>query len=98
MINLEISLHILMLTSLGYLLWPHFPHYYHFLPIQPTIPIPYIVQSIKQILQNINQQVIDTKYIKNLGQLIKITLKLRWYLTQKIKPWNHQFQNWHMSL
>jgi len=45
--------------------------------MQPTIPIPYIVQFVKQILQNINQQVLDTKYIKNLGQLIKIILKLR---------------------
>lgn len=53
--------------------------------MQPSIPIPSILQFVEKILQDINQQVLDTKYTKNLGQLIKITLKLRQYLTQKYK-------------
>jgi hypothetical protein len=38
------------------------------------------IQSIEQIMQDINQQVFDTKYTLNLGKLRNITLELKRYL------------------
>jgi hypothetical protein len=45
------------------------------------MPISSTIQLVELILQDINQQVFDTKYILNLGQLLKIALELNGYLT-----------------
>jgi hypothetical protein len=41
------------------------------------MPISSTIQLVKLILQDINQKVFDTKYILNLGQLLKIALELK---------------------
>jgi hypothetical protein len=45
------------------------------------MPISSTIQLVELILQDINQQVFDTKYILNLGQLLKIALEFKGYLT-----------------
>jgi hypothetical protein len=41
---------------------------------------------IKKIFLDIGKQMLETNYTLNLGQLIKITPKLKRYLWQKLKP------------
>ncbi len=40
---------------------------------------------VKKILQDINKQMLETKYFMNLGQLLKLVPKLKRYVWQKVK-------------
>jgi hypothetical protein len=42
--------------------------------------------TIEKIFQDINKQMLEINYILNLGQLLKITLELKRYFWQKLKP------------
>jgi hypothetical protein len=51
--------------------------------VPPTSPSKIIF--IEEIFQDISKQMLETNYTLNLGQLIKITLDLKKYLSQKLK-------------
>jgi hypothetical protein len=38
------------------------------------------MKTMEEIFQNISMQMLETKYILDLGHLIKIVLDLKWYL------------------
>ncbi len=42
--------------------------------------------TIQKIFQDISKQMLEKIYILNLGQLLKITLELKRYFWQKLKP------------
>ncbi len=44
------------------------------------------VMSMEQIFQDTNKQMLETTYTLRLGQLLKITLDLKKYMWQKLKP------------
>jgi hypothetical protein len=44
------------------------------------------VMSMEQILYDINRQMLETTCILRLSQLLKITLDLKKYMWQKLKP------------
>ncbi len=60
--------------------------------IKPMVPqnlsiIPNnIVMSMEHIFKYINKQMMETTYTMKLGQLLKITLDLKKYMWQKLKP------------
>ncbi len=39
-----------------------------------------LMKTMEEIFQNISMQMLETKYILDLGHLIKIVLDLKWYL------------------
>jgi hypothetical protein len=43
-------------------------------------------KTLKEILRDINTQVLETKYVINLGQLLKIVPYIKWYIFKLIKP------------
>jgi hypothetical protein len=44
------------------------------------------IKTIEEIFYNINEHILETKYIMGLGQLLKITPYPKWYLWKKRKP------------
>jgi hypothetical protein len=44
-----------------------------------------LIKTIEEIFYNINEHMLETKYIMGLGQLLKITPYLKWYLWKKKK-------------
>jgi hypothetical protein len=44
-----------------------------------------LMKTMEKIFQDISMQMLKTKYILDLGHLIKIPLDLKWYLWQKMK-------------
>jgi hypothetical protein len=43
-------------------------------------------QTLEEILRDINTQVLETKYVINLGQLLKIVPNIKWYIFKPVKP------------
>jgi len=41
---------------------------------------------LEEILKDINTQVLETKYVINFGQLLKIVLNIKWYIFKPVKP------------
>jgi hypothetical protein len=46
-------------------------------------------KTLEDILRDINTQVLETKYVINLGQLLKIVLNIKRYIFKPIKPIQH---------
>ncbi len=40
---------------------------------------------MEEILRDISTQVLETKYVINLGQLLKIVLDIKWYIFKSVK-------------
>jgi hypothetical protein len=50
--------------------------------------IPQIItleKTLEEILRNISTQVLETKYVINLGQLLRIVPNIKWYIFRSIK-------------
>jgi hypothetical protein len=43
-------------------------------------------KTLEEILRDISTQVLETKYVINLGQLLKIVLNIKWYIFKLVKP------------
>jgi hypothetical protein len=43
-------------------------------------------KTLEEILKDINTQVLETKYVINLGQLLKIVPNIKWYIFKPVKP------------